>query len=83
MVRFPWVLAVSIAHVFDAAFSCPDVEKFSRGTVLVLFRWLVVSLHREIMFMLCELLNNADFYLCYVIKSVLANISSVSPSSLL
>lgn len=45
MVRFPWVLAVSIAHVFDAAFSCPDVEIFSRGTVLVLFRWLVVSLH--------------------------------------
>ena len=35
------------------------------------------------MFMLCELLNNADFYLCYVIKSVLADISSVSPSSLL
>ena len=35
---------------------------------LVLFRWLAVSINREMAPMLCELLNNADCYLCYVIK---------------
>ena len=38
---------------------------------LVLFRWLVVSINQEMALWLCELLNNADFYFCYVIKMLM------------
>ena len=42
---------------------------------LVLFRWLAVSINREMALVWCELLCNADFYFCYVIKT-LATLSS-------
>ena len=35
---------------------------------LMLLRWLVVSVHQEMALMSWGLLNNADFYFCYVIK---------------
>ena len=35
---------------------------------LALLRWLAVSINREMALMSCELLTNADFYFCYVIK---------------
>ena len=36
---------------------------------LVLLGWLAVSISREMALMLWELLNNADLYFCYVIKT--------------
>ena len=43
---------------------------------LVLFRWLVVSINQEMALWLCELLNNADFYFCYVIKMLMTSTSA-------
>ena len=40
------------------------------AVTLALFRWLVVSINREMALMWCALLNYADFYFCYVIKTL-------------
>ena len=40
------------------------------AVTLVLFRWLVVSINREMALMWRALLNYADFYFCYVIKTL-------------
>ena len=49
---------------------------------LVLFRWLVVSVNQEMALMSWELLNNADFYFCFVIMLVMLSSKCVNKNAI-
>ena len=74
---------IQTQNLADEFFGSSGNQQFSPSTLcqlhvavtLALFRWLAVSINREMALMWCALLNYADFYFCYVIKTLVPSSS--------
>ena len=70
------VLTIHQSRVFSAYTLLYRVACMLHSHLQLLFRWLAVSMNKEMAVMSGELVNDTDFYFCYIIKTFIMSSSN-------